>query len=60
MRLNEFTDPRTYTSTDGETADSLRQIKKLWPQSIGNDDAASQFCPKRRPQNDRLKPLDKR
>jgi hypothetical protein len=37
MRLNEFTDPRTHTSTDIDVADCLRQIEKLWPQSIEGD-----------------------
>jgi hypothetical protein len=60
MRLNEFTNPRTYPSTDNDTADCLRQIAKLWPQSIGDDDAPLIFCSKQRPQNDRLKPLDER
>ena len=41
MRLNEFTDPTTYASTDNDTADRLRQIEKLWPQSVGDDNAPS-------------------
>lgn len=60
MHLNEFTDPTTYTSTDNDAADCLRQIEKLWPQSIEDDGAPSQLHPKRRPQNVRPKPLDER
>jgi hypothetical protein len=29
MRLNEFTDPTIYTSTDNDTAACLRQIEKF-------------------------------
>jgi len=40
-RLNEFTDPTDYAATDNDTADRLRQIEKLWPSNIGDDDATS-------------------
>jgi hypothetical protein len=60
MRLNEFTDPRTYISTDTDAADFLRQIETTRPDSIGDDGAPLIFRPKQRPQNDRLKPLDAR
>jgi hypothetical protein len=60
MRLNEFTNPTKYTSADIDTAAYLRQIEKLWPQSIGDDDAPFVLRLKRRPQNDRLKPMDER
>ena len=46
--------------TDNDAANYLRQIKKLWSQSIEDDDAPLIFRPKQRPQNDRLKPSGER
>jgi hypothetical protein len=60
MRINEFTNPTDYASTDNDTADCLRQIDKLWPPSTGDDDATLILRPKRRTQNVPLKPLDER
>jgi len=40
MRVNEFTDATDHASTDDDAADDLRQVEKLWPHSIGDDDAA--------------------
>jgi hypothetical protein len=46
--------------TDNDAANYLRQIKKLWSQSIEDDDAPLIFRPKQRPQNDRMNALDER
>jgi hypothetical protein len=61
MRLAEFTDSTTYTSTDTDATDCLKQIERLRTHSVEADDVPFLARPKKqRRQNDRAKLSDKR
>ena len=58
MRLSEFTDSTTCTSTDTDATDCLRQIERLRIHNVEDDDVPFLVHPKKqRPQNDRAKTL---
>jgi hypothetical protein len=52
MRLNEFTNASTYTSTAAGTANLLEQIERMWRTTIRNDGVPFPPRPKKRHQND--------
>jgi hypothetical protein len=60
MRLNEFTGPRDYLSTEADAAKLLEHIDRMWPARIEDDEAPTQLRPKERRPNDRVKPSDPR
>jgi hypothetical protein len=60
MRLDEFTDPSTYISTDADTKSLLRQIERLWSANLVDDDIPFPIRPRQRRQNERAKPSDER
>ncbi len=60
MRLDEFTDPSTYISTDADTKSLLRQIERLWSTNLDDDDVPFPIRPRQLRQNERTKRSDKR
>jgi|HubBroStandDraft_1064217.scaffolds.fasta_scaffold284318_2 hypothetical protein len=57
MRLNEFTDPSSYISTDADTENLLEQIETFLPARIEDDASQFPIRPAKRSPNDRTKPL---